>query len=72
LERFYDLVTLRTVFNNMVCPQGWSLPLRMNLACGGELCTLKGMLSPLFTPKSEHSILFRRMEGRTENFTPRG
>jgi hypothetical protein len=22
LERFYDLVTLRTVFNNMVCPQG--------------------------------------------------
>jgi hypothetical protein len=26
----------------------------------------------MFTPRDEHSLLFRRMEGRTENFTPRG
>jgi hypothetical protein len=30
------------------------------------------MFTPLFTPRGEHSLLFRRMEGRTENFTPRG
>jgi hypothetical protein len=29
------------------------------------------MFTPLFTPRGEHSLLFRRMEGRTENFTPR-
>jgi hypothetical protein len=28
--------------------------------------------TPLFTPRGEHSLLFRRMEGRTDNFTPRG
>jgi hypothetical protein len=28
--------------------------------------------TPLFTPRGEHSLLFRRMEGQTENFTPRG
>jgi hypothetical protein len=26
----------------------------------------------MFTPWGEHSLLFRRMEGRTENFTPMG
>jgi hypothetical protein len=24
----------------------------------------------MFTPRDEHSLLFRRIEGRTENFTP--
>jgi hypothetical protein len=28
------------------------------------------MFTPSFTPRGEHSLLFRRMEGRTENFTP--
>jgi hypothetical protein len=28
------------------------------------------MFTPSFTPRSEHSLLFRRMEGQTENFTP--
>jgi hypothetical protein len=28
------------------------------------------MFTPLFTPKGEHSILFIRMEGQTENYTP--
>jgi hypothetical protein len=25
----------------------------------------------MFTPRVEHSLLFRRREGQTENFTPR-
>jgi hypothetical protein len=29
------------------------------------------MFTPAFTQRGEHSLLFRRMEGRTENFTPR-
>jgi hypothetical protein len=33
-----------------------------------ELCPLEGM----FTPKGEHSLLFRRIKGQTENFTPPG
>jgi hypothetical protein len=32
----------------------------------------RGMSTPSFTPKGEPSQLFRRMEGQTENFTPRG
>jgi hypothetical protein len=28
------------------------------------------MFTPSFTPRGEHSLLFRRMEGQTENFTP--
>jgi hypothetical protein len=28
------------------------------------------MFTPSFTPSGEHSLLFRRMEVRTENFTP--
>jgi hypothetical protein len=30
------------------------------------------MLTPLFTPKDEHSPLYRRMKGRLDNFTPQG
>jgi hypothetical protein len=30
------------------------------------------MLTFLFTPRGEHSLLFRRMEGQTENFTRSG
>jgi hypothetical protein len=30
------------------------------------------MFTPSFIPRGEQSLLFRRMEGRTENFTPRG
>jgi hypothetical protein len=39
-------------------PQGWFFP-------------LEGMFTPSFTPRCEHSLLFRRMEGRTE-FPPEG
>jgi hypothetical protein len=27
------------------------------------------MFTPSFIPRGEHSLLFRRMEGQTENFT---
>jgi hypothetical protein len=30
------------------------------------------MFTPSFILRGEHSLLFRRMAGRTENFTPRG
>jgi hypothetical protein len=36
----------------------------------GELYPLGTMLTPSFNPRGEHSLLFRRIEGRTENFTP--
>jgi hypothetical protein len=42
------------------------------LAPRREICPLGEMFTPSFTPRGEHSLLFRRMEGRTENFTPRG
>jgi hypothetical protein len=35
-------------------------------ASRGELCFLGGIFTPSFTPRGEHSLLFRRMEGRTE------
>jgi hypothetical protein len=41
------------------------------LAPRGEICPLGGMFTPSFTPRDECSLLFRRMEGTTENFTPR-
>jgi hypothetical protein len=42
------------------------------LAPRGEICPLGGRFTPSFTPSGEHSLLFRRVEGRTENFTPKG
>jgi hypothetical protein len=44
----------------------------------GEVCPLGGMFTPSFTPRVEHSLLFRRIEGKQrisppgDNFTPRG
>jgi hypothetical protein len=37
-----------------------------------EICPLGVKFTPSFSPRGEHFLLFRRMEGRTENFTPRG
>jgi hypothetical protein len=42
----------------------------VNLSSRGEICPLGGMFTPSFTPRGEHSLLFRRMGGQTENFTP--
>jgi hypothetical protein len=32
----------------------------------------RGNVQPFVHPRGEHSLLLRRMEGRTEKFTPRG
>jgi hypothetical protein len=45
--------------------------LGVNLAPRGVISPLGGMFTPLLTRRGEHTLLFRRMEGRTENFTPR-
>jgi hypothetical protein len=44
----------------------------VNLAPRGEIGPLGEMFNPSFTPRGEHALLFGRMEGQTENFTPRG
>jgi hypothetical protein len=44
----------------------------VNLALRGEICPLGEMFTPSFTPRGEHSLLFRRMEGWTYNFAPKG
>jgi hypothetical protein len=55
---------------NMVCLPGWTWPPGVNLVTRVELFPLWGMLTPSLTPRGEHSLLFRRLEGQTENFTP--
>jgi hypothetical protein len=50
----------------------WGPFLTLPLAPRGEICPLGGMFTPLFTPRGEHSLQFRRIEGRTENCTPKG
>jgi hypothetical protein len=67
-----QMESLRAILNFTPGPQGITSPLGMNLAPRGKICPLGGMFTSLFTPRGEHSRMFRRMEGRTENFTPRG
>jgi hypothetical protein len=69
---------LRPVFNNMVCPQGWSLPLGVNLAHRGELCPL-GECSPLCSPPGVNTLYCleewraeQRISPPGDNLTPRG
>jgi hypothetical protein len=59
-----------TIWNNSVINQRAIL----NFTPGprGELCPLGEIFTPSFTPRDEHSLLFRRMDGWRENFTPRG
>jgi hypothetical protein len=42
------------------------------LAPRREICSLGEIFTPSLTPRGEHYVLFRRMEGQTENSTPRG
>jgi hypothetical protein len=69
---------LRAILNFTLGPQGITSPLGVNLAPRGEIFPLGGMFTPSFTPRGEHSLLFRRMEGQTEShpqrtkFTPGG
>jgi hypothetical protein len=69
----------RDILNFTPGPQGETPPLGVNLAPRGEICPLGGMFAPLFTPRGEHSLLFRRTGGDEQrispprdNFTPRG
>jgi hypothetical protein len=66
-----NVTLLRAILNFTPGPQECTSPL-MNLTPRGEICPLGGMFTPSFTPRGEHTILFIRMEVRTENFTPRG
>jgi hypothetical protein len=50
----------------------WGPFLTSPLAHRGEICPIGEMSTPSFTSRGEHSLVFRRMEGWTENFTPRG
>jgi hypothetical protein len=59
----------------MVCLQGWSLHLGLNLAPGSELWPLGEMFTPMFIPRGKHSLLFgrqNRISHPGDNFTPRG
>jgi hypothetical protein len=38
----------------------------VNFAPRGVICPLGGLFTPSFTPRGEHSLLFKRMEGRTD------
>jgi hypothetical protein len=40
-------LALRPAFNNMVCPQGWSLPLGVNCVPRGMFTPIQGITSPL-------------------------
>jgi hypothetical protein len=50
----------------------WGPFLTSPLAPRGEICHLGGMFTPSFASGGKHSLLFRRMVGRTENFTLQG
>jgi hypothetical protein len=66
------LLAQRAILNFTPGPQGITSPLGVNLAPRGELFPLGVNFTLSFTPRGEHSLLFRRMEGQTENFTHRG
>jgi hypothetical protein len=63
---------LTAILNFTPGPQGETSSLGVNLAHRGEICPLGVMFTPSFTPMGKQFVLFRRMEGRTKNFTPRG
>jgi hypothetical protein len=69
---FHCSCKLRAILNFTPGPQGIISPLGVNLAPRGEFSPLGVKFTPSFIPRGEHSSLFRRMEGRTENFTHRG
>jgi hypothetical protein len=55
----------RSILNITPGPQGWTSPLEVNSAHRGGICPVGGMFTPSFTHMGEHSLPFRRMEGRT-------
>jgi hypothetical protein len=65
------LIFAECAFVNKVAPKFVLLRAIINLTPRGEICPPGVMFIPSFPPRGEHSLLFRRMEGRAENFTPR-
>jgi hypothetical protein len=59
-------------FNNIGWTPGVNFSPRVTLAPMGELCPLKGLFIPSFTPRGEHSLMFRRTKGQTEGLLPWG
>jgi hypothetical protein len=68
----------RLVFNYKVCPPGWSLTLGMKLAPKGDLCPLRGMFNPSFTPQERTLNCLeewrdkQRISPPGDSFTPMG
>jgi hypothetical protein len=49
-------VTDNQFLTTWFAPQGWSLPLGVNLAPRGELCPLGGMFTPSITPAAANAL----------------
>jgi hypothetical protein len=69
---FENAVNLEGLAPELVINYGSESHFNFTPAPRGELCPLEEMFTPTFTPRGEHSVLFRRMDGLTEKFTPRG
>jgi hypothetical protein len=71
------LLALAISSRQEICFMNWGPFLTSPLAPRGELVSQgwnlspRGEVPPLVPPRGEHSLMFRRMEGRTENFTRR-
>jgi hypothetical protein len=69
-----DALAWRQFLTTLVGPQGRGevCPLGANLAPRCELCYLGVLFTPSFTPRGEHSLMFRRTKGQTEGLHPWG
>jgi hypothetical protein len=62
---------LRPALTTWICPQEYCLPRGVLFAHRGELWPLEGMFTPSFTPRCEHTLLFRKTKGRSGYSTRR-
>jgi hypothetical protein len=62
------------ISSKLVGPQAWSFRLGpgVHLAPRDELCPLGGLFTDSFTPRGEHSLMFRRMKQWSGGFHPWG
>jgi hypothetical protein len=67
-----SLFVCRGQFLTWISRRGELLALGVNLAPVGFFCPLEETFSLSFTTRGEHYLLFRRMEGQTENVAPKG
>jgi hypothetical protein len=66
-----DVVPIRGQFLTLVGRQGWSFSQGLTWP-PGVILSPRVFFNPLFTPRGKHSLMFRRMKGRTEGFHPWG